>query len=134
MIPVIEQIKMQIADKCVHFNGINNKSCDKGIEYASVRSEEKPYKFPCMKKYGMNTCSSCKFLTPEEVEAEALEIEERNSRFMKSVIRVKKHYEENKKLQGEVDCDCGGKITYSVAEHNQHMRASCDSCSIGFIE
>jgi len=101
MIPVIEQIKMQIADKCVHFNGISNKSCKKDIEYASVRSEEKPYKFPCMKKYGMNTCSSCKFLTPKEVEAEANRINDDNERFMKSVIRVKEHYRKHQKPEEE---------------------------------
>lgn len=65
---MVTPIEEQVANRCIHFTGIQHECCKLGIKYVDIRGEEKPYKFPCMNK--SNNCSSAQFLTPEEVEKE----------------------------------------------------------------
>jgi hypothetical protein len=50
----MKSLHEQIANKCIHFNGIMEKTCKAGICYSDVREEpgEGPYKFPCLKQGG----------------------------------------------------------------------------------
>ena len=67
----MKSLREQIACKCIHFNGIMNKSCKVGIRYADVRVD-RPYKFPCIQTGG--ECSKAQFRTEEEINKELEEI------------------------------------------------------------
>lgn len=57
------------ANKCRHFNGIQNKTCKADIRYADVRmtSAEGPYLFPCLKDNGCSSrCTSVSYYSEEE--------------------------------------------------------------------
>lgn len=125
-------IREQIARKCVHFNGIQNKQCEAGIRYEDVRGTERPYKFPCLNDGG--SCPKCRFMTEEEAEAEEKRMKEASSKALLAYAAVKGHVDSTKAQQGTVDCICGGQLRYVVSATNGHIWAKCDSCGIGFNE
>lgn len=124
-------IEEQIANRCIHFNGIMNDTCKAGVCYSDVRVD-KPYKFPCLKQGG--TCVHAQFLTPEEVEAE---VKLKRAAGMKSIAiyaKVKAHHTETGEMYGKLTCDCGGELSYHVAPVNGHIWAKCNKCGIGIAE
>lgn len=83
----------QIANKCIHFNGILNKICKAGINYDNVKID-RPFKFPCLKQGG--ECSYAKFLTEEEVNTKVAEIEDKGIKAMIAVETIIDHYSKTK--------------------------------------
>jgi len=127
----MKSLKEQIANKCIHFNGVMNASCKAGVNYADVRVD-KPYRFPCLKQGG--ECSKSIFRTEEEVEAHIKKIKEDDTKVIQSLIAVKVHYAETKEPTGKVPCQCGGELSYSVSSVNGHVWAKCNSCNMSFNE
>lgn len=127
----MKTLKEQIADKCIHFNGIMNKECNAGINYDDVKVD-RHFKFPCLKQGG--ECAHSKFRTDEEVEAKVKEIEEDGIKAMVAIATVKDHYAKTKEQTGKVTCQCGGELYYAVASINGHVWAKCNSCGISFNE
>lgn len=71
----------QIANKCRHFNGIMNDTCEVGISYKSVRDPK--LGIPCLKEHDCaERCTSVSFLSPEEVAEKEAEI----SQFVKTFL------------------------------------------------
>lgn len=137
MKPVIEQMTEQIAGKCIHFNGMINDKCGKGIAYNDVKDKSaRPYKIPCLKKEVHNggSCEHCQFPSEEEAFRQANLIEEKQTKTIGTLIAVKQHYAKTKKSSGVIEClGCGGELHYLVAS-NGHTRASCEDCEMGWVE
>lgn len=80
----------QIADKCRHFNGIYGGICEAGIRYESIRSDFTLKSYPCFKKNNLaERCSSCSFLSEEEVAAEVKRTEEHMAAFLTELAEGK---------------------------------------------
>ncbi len=127
----MKSLKEQIADRCIHFNGIMNKTCDAGIYYADVRVD-RPYKFPCLKQGG--ECDKCEFLTPEQVDKEIAEINDTSTKALSVYVKIRDDVADKKELSGQIKCECGGIVKYSIASSNQHIRAGCTKCELSIIE
>lgn len=128
----------QIADKCIHFNGMMNSACKKGILYDDVKiKSESPYKIPCMLNTGMSggTCASCEFPSAEDVAKEVAEIESMGGDSVKAMILVKDHYKKTRQMFGNLVCPaCNGNLSYAIVEYNGHARILCKDCKLSVIE
>lgn len=129
----MKSLKDQIADKCIHFNGVMEKVCKAGITYADIRVEgDGPYKFPCLTQGGQ--CSSAQFRTPEEVEAEVKSIEDSGLKVTMAIAMIKDHIAKTKEQKGKIPCECGGELLYVVSSYNGHIKAACKTCKSSFME
>lgn len=124
-------LEQQIARKCIHFNGVINRTCDAGVNYADVRFD-KPYQFPCLKQGG--ECSKSWFRTQQEVKARVEEIEGSGTKALVAMIAIKDHIKKTKEQSGKIPCQCGGELHFAIASVNKHIRAMCKSCGINFTE
>jgi hypothetical protein len=125
----MKSLKEQIAGKCRHFNGIMNETCKAGIAYEDIRSDDKPFRFPCIDR-DFHNCSSASFLTDEEVEEEIKEINTSTAKVIGVLMVIKKDNSNN----GTVPCACGGTVHYVRAQLNGHVHAKCDTCDLSFME
>lgn len=70
---------MTVANKewCRHFTGVQNVTCEAGVEYQSVRQDHEPMskRFPCTYQGGVVVCPHWKPYTSEEIEAFDAELE-----------------------------------------------------------
>ncbi len=134
----MKSLEQQIGGKCIHFNGLVNKKCDKGITYQDVKEPEvKPFLFPCLKGELRNggSCELCEFPSKEEVDKQVKEINERQKATIGNLVSVKQHYAKTKETSGVLKCQgCGGELHYAVAKINGHTRATCKGCEMGWIE
>lgn len=127
----MKSLKEQIADKCIHFNGVMNTTCKADIKYADVRVD-KPYKFPCLKQGG--ECPHAKFRTEEEVNEYLKRIEEDDRKVVGALVAVREHFAKTKERVGKIPCQCGGELQFTVATINNHIWAKCNTCKISFNE
>lgn len=74
-------LRDQIADRCVHFTGIQCDECKAGVRYEDVRDPDaRPYRLPCFRSDLFETgqpapsCASQRFPTDAEVDAEVAEM------------------------------------------------------------
>lgn len=125
----------QIGNKCIHFNGVMGKTCRCGINYQEISDPiARPIKLPCFKDTGMTNCEKAQFRTPEEVEIEVNEINERGDKVIKALYAVKRAISETKKLSGVIVCpSCKGELRYSCSVSNGHTRGNC-KCGISWME
>lgn len=121
----------QIACKCIHFNGVMNKSCKAGINYEDVRID-RPYKFPCLQQGG--ACLKAQFPTEEKITAKLQSIENGGIKAIRARADIKEHVEKTKIKAGQIPCRCGGQLNYVIANINGHIWASCKSCGLSFNE
>lgn len=123
------------ANKCVHFNGIQNERCKKGIAYNTFKSG-----LPCLKDYAKpeTTCSS--YLEPTETQiAESKAKREAAISRLQLVLEAIKPIRQTKKGQnwsGTITCPvCQGNLRLTHAACNGHMSAMCDTPDcVGFME
>lgn len=127
-------LEEQIARKCIHFNGVMEKVCKAGVNYADVREEPEdgPYKFPCLKQGG--ECAHAQFRTDEEVRIKVAAIENAGDKAMIAIASIKSHIKKTNQQTGKVPCQCGGTLSYAVAQINSHIWAKCNTCNISFNE
>jgi len=130
--------RQNMLDRCVHFNGLMNDTCDKDIAYDSVRLEAdgKVY-FPCLRGSADTKCEHCRYPTEEEVDQMEAESEAAFAGTLSAAVVAKADAEARglKKGHGgtgQVKCPAcdAGQINYSVAYVNGHMWACCttDGC------
>jgi len=134
----MKSIEEQIGGKCIHFNGISNKTCKLGIAYDDVRVPDvKPYQWPCITIVGDchgGHCDHCQFPTEQEIQAKIAEIQDIGSKSLLAMLLVKQHISETGKSQGTIPCNsCDGKIEYAQAS-NGHVRAACRKCGMSWVE
>lgn len=134
----MKSLKEQIENKCIHFTGMINKECKKGVKYEDVKVKtERPFKIPCLldSDLGTGSCAFCEFPSPEQVKKEVDEIKERGRKMMGAYSAVKGHYEKHKKRKNKMECpDCKGDLHYTVAKINGHIWAKCSGCGLGWME
>lgn len=129
----MKTLKEQIQNRCIHFTGIfTNATCKAGVNYADVRTDDRPIKLPCLKQGG--ECLKSQFPTEEQAKAEAEEIEKNGDNAVIAYIQIKAHYKNTKQLAGKIVCECGGELRYSIAESNEHIWAACSTCGINIRE
>lgn len=125
-------LEEQIAGSCVHFTGIQNKTCKAGIAYASF--EARGFAKPCFNRTPEQACASCHFPTPEEVAAEVAAHEASYKRMELALTAV----DTDRKAKGlrkghgggsSLPCPvCGtGTLGYSVAGCNGHIHGCCST-------
>lgn len=119
----------QIACKCLHFNGVMNKACKAGINYADVRVD-KPYKFPCLQQGG--ECATAQFPTQEQIMEKLQSIEDSSVKAIRAISDIKAHFEKTKIKGGQIPCRCSGDLNYVVVNTNGHIWANCKSCGLSF--
>lgn len=101
---------------CRHFTGIQNDTCEAGIDYVSVRDDSGPgmYKWPCISSKGCQTsCVSFAHYTEEEIaerEREVLEALTAFDRFMAHKTDV---------------CPHCGKVVNSLRKVGRCVYGSC---------
>ncbi len=130
-------LKEQISNRCIHFTGMMDQSCKKGIKYSTVKISSKPVKRPCFKSGRLSggQCSSAQFPSDSEVDKEVEESEKMMMAAIGAYSYVKEHFHKTGKRSGEIDCpSCGSPLRYRVAEYNNHIRAKCSGCDVSFIE
>jgi hypothetical protein len=74
----MKSLLQQIACECIHFNGIQNKTCKAGVSYLDVRdsSGKGMYKWPCHNDdNATTTCAKAEFLAAEEAQRQADELD-----------------------------------------------------------
>jgi len=126
----------QIDCHCVHFNGLQNATCDGGVDYQSVRdkAQARRAQYPCWRDGATLPCDQRHFPTPEEVAAEVRSIEESSQR---SLVAMRAAHEDAKQHGygkghggiGEIVCPvCAtGVLRYSVAGYNGHIHGRCET-------
>jgi len=133
----------QIAGKCIHFNGIQNTTCQKGMHYDQMDAAlPLPYRpaLPCRKpdakaleRLGHRSQCSCPHVEFPSDEVVKKEIEEIGAA-VKKMSRVEKLLEPFRKSctgtggSGLQVCPvCNGKLHWSIAGCNGHARVRCET-------
>lgn len=114
----------QHGNRCVHFNGIQNKKCDANINYPPDCRN-----LPCHKKSGL-VCPKQHFPTENEIKQFVEETEQRLNEMAKAFIIVGKIKKEHKgeNWKGIEVCPvCGGKLHLSHSSFNGHVWGKCET-------
>jgi hypothetical protein len=119
-------------DKCRHFNGVQNKTCEAGINYDTF-----PSGIPCIRRHTSGhvppnppTCEKYAELTPEDIAKREAEIKAAVERFAKlgPVIRKVKQEHKGTSWKGVEVCPiCGGKLHMTHAAYNGHVWGKCET-------
>lgn len=130
----------KIASRCVHFNGLMNKTCKAGIVYDEIDKDNRMLyraKLPCHKpdKYlpegeSQCHCPSLEFPSKEQIEKELKEDEERTNKIILAMEAVKPIRKEHKGKDwtGTITCPvCQGELHVSHAKYNGHIMAQCET-------
>lgn len=122
----------QHANRCVHFNGIQNDKCLAGLSYPSDYRN-----LPCRKSTGL-LCVKQVFPTPEEVAQFVKEVNEQVEGMRKAfvlVAKIKKDHKGESWSGVEVCPKCGGKLHMSHAKLNGHVWGKCETENcLGWME
>lgn len=133
----------QIAGKCIHFNGIQNKTCRAGVCYDELDKENRmAYRaaLPCWKPDAESLerlagkpqcqCAHVEFPTEEEVQRQLAEHDKHMGKMMMALTAVdpiRKKYK-GKDFVGVIECPvCKGKLHVSHAAYNGHVHAKCET-------
>jgi len=128
-----KSIEEQIAGRCIHFTGIGNDKCKKGIAYDTF-GKVKFQVIPCLKG-GTAHCEFAQYPTPDEVRAEV----ERDAQAVGKVLKVYaaavKHFTTTKEQSAAFKCPHGDhNARYTRAASNGHYWIACKTCQISFNE
>jgi hypothetical protein len=144
---------MHKAGTCIHFNGIQNKTCDAGIAYDSLNFPDgKTHTriLPCLQRLANEAsqrtrkpiaeCPQRLEPTAQQIAESAAEVKAAIARDLKIVPLVNslKIQHKGKGYRGLHDCPgCGGKQTLhiSLASSNNHSRGQCETAGcVAWIE
>ena len=121
-------VREQIANRCLHFNGVQNDTCKAGVCYEGFKFVKK---LPCLRSLaGDTTCEKRQWLTEEQVNAEAADLERRAAKFMKLmplIKRIKKEHEGQSWSGVETCPECQGRLHLSIAGCNGHVHGCCET-------
>jgi hypothetical protein len=131
---------MHKAGTCIHFNGIQNKTCDAGIAYDSLNFPDgKTHTriLPCLQRLANEASQRTRkpiAECPQRLEPTAQQIAESAAEVKAAIARDLKI----KGYRGLHDCPgCGGKQTLhiSLASSNNHSRGQCETAGcVAWIE
>lgn len=132
----MKSLAEQIGCKCVHFNGMMNKTCDAGVVYATVKNEAvKGFAgHPCFREGEAVPCEKRHYPTPEEIAASVAESEASSKRLMLGLRAASesakaKGFKKGNGGAGKVECPVckTGEIHYTVAGCNGHLWGRCST-------
>jgi hypothetical protein len=131
-----ESLHDQIANKCIHFNGMINEVCEAGIRYKDIND------LPCVRESveakAEHQCPKCEWPTEEYIENYLAIIAEADARMEKAtdLCNKIKTEQKGKNWQGiEVCPACGGKLHLSHAGYNGHLWGRCETAGcLAWIE
>lgn len=135
---LVKQFTASALDRCVHFTGVQNVTCEAGIAYESVVVKHEPmsgYNLsrPCNTKLNHcgATCAASKFPTAEEALA-AAEVKAAalldSIKYTGDARRRILAQTNNRGGAGTVECPkCGGRLHYGQASTNKHIHAHCET-------
>jgi hypothetical protein len=120
------------AHTCIHFTGIQHKTCKVNVPYEKARDESvKPYKFACLDS-DTDICPLREYPTPEQIEADIAAFEKRMDDIRVAVPACREDAKANgfgkgRGGRGAINCPVckTGKLHYSVAGYNGHMWGKC---------
>ncbi len=123
-------VKEQIANKCIHFTGLIDHECRKGITYPR---DQKPYLsyLPCFKVNNIQ-CEKQHFPTAQEQEAILQEYAEAFTFGMKAIKAVNDNFKQHGQRFGTMPCvtpECKGQMEFRIAELNNHVHCWCAACN-----
>jgi hypothetical protein len=116
----------RLQTKCKHFNGLQNKVCAVGVEYASLGA---PRQLPCFSEPGAAVCAKREVYTKEEADAEEAELNRHLAKTSLVMRAIRKKEGERRGVAGELDCPActTGTVQYSIANCNGHIHARCST-------
>lgn len=133
----MESVYDQIANKCVHFTGLGNISCNAGLRYEDVKvPNARPVQVPCLKDSILSggSCPRVLFPTKEEVQKEVREIQRGGEMTIKAHRDIKAQILETGFSYGNIVCpSCSGNLHYQSSPDNGHIWANC-KCGFGWME
>lgn len=112
--------------KCAHFNGIQNDTCEAGVSYEPFRGS-----LPCLKQFdkGLHVCTSRRWITAEEAQAEHAEAEKAIARMnlaLPLVSLFKAITRDGGASSFSEPCPaCQGTLRVQIARSNLHARVCC---------
>lgn len=122
---------MKKSGKCVHFNGVQNKVCAKGIDYETI---PKPVAciFPAGREGNPNFCPHYQEPTAEEIAADEAEVEAilaKHRVVMGEVHKWRTWTKNNRVGKAEViKCPaCNGHLHLSQSAYNGHVHGKCET-------
>lgn len=141
----------QIRRECIHFTGIMQKTCKKGMVYDEVDAElPLPYRaaLPCFEPDEVQLqrlagkpqchCPHVQFPTPEEVAAHEAEVKRCMDKTMLALKAVQpiRREQRGKDWSGVIECPiCQGKLHVRHAGCNGHVAAKCETADcVAWIE
>jgi len=134
---IMKTMNEQIANKCIHFNGLMNKVCDAGVKYKDVEVKDaRPIKIPCLKDSLLSggTCLKSEYPSEEDVKKQIEEIQKEGQKTMTAYKAIKDNIEKTGEMHGKIECpSCGGNLHYNSASLNGHIWAKC-KCGLGWME
>lgn len=129
-------LREQISEKCVHFNGLQHKTCRADVAYDELDEGKRvAYRksLPCFKPEDgceQAKCEKCHFPTEEDVQARLDEIQAHTDQMalaLKLIAPIRKE-QKGKNWSGVLECPvCKGKLHVSHAAYNGHVHARCET-------
>lgn len=123
----MKTLREQKANKCVHFNGTQNKVCEVGIEYPKGP-------LPCFRDSAVGgECEKCQWRTDEQIDKEIAESDAAFERIGSARRAIIKHlesqnYDKQSGQSGEIECpSCNKRLRFTRSGHNGHIHAACET-------
>lgn len=112
------------ARHCVHFNGVQNKTCKAGIEYASARSAEG---FVCFGE--VTGCGHYEAAGMDATRKRFAEMDEYSEKIESCFRAIKEKHGSKRGLQDSMPCPVckTGTLRYSIAGINGHVHGHCST-------
>jgi len=133
----MKTLREQIENKCNHFTGLMQKTCNKGHCYDDMDAENRlPMRrgLPCLRESSQaEPCSHCpdmEYPTEEQIAAELASMDERVDRMKLVLATLKPLRKEHKgtNWRGTITCPvCQGNMHVTHAAYNNHMSGVCES-------
>lgn len=130
-----EKTVNKMMERCKHFNGTTNNSCEAGVIYAAVitRKGGEWARYPCFANHESPVvCSHREFLTRDEAEAELAETLTRLRRMASARTAIVNHVRAQGlkpvNVAGAMACPIcnAGVLSFSFA-YNGHCHARCST-------
>lgn len=142
----LEGSEMKRRDKCKHYTGTVNPTCDAGVNYADVEQGKgtPQYSLPCIGRYNPLgvTCEKCELPSAEELAADEAEMKARMESMGKARKAIVEHLGGPWKKgmngsAGKINCPvCGvaDALRFTRSGYNGHIHAKCVTGCVAWME
>lgn len=115
--------------RCRHFTGIQNKTCEIGIEYESIKDKSgSPFRWICYEADSCVPCASFQPFTDEEIAEQERILDEWLKHMSAAMTKIKEINGKRRGVHGTIDCPkCGAPLHYSISSYNGHVHGKCET-------